>query len=92
MLCLGNQLSGVRQSPQRYHFINVPRLISTVIAGGFGGRSRDQLTANELELVTLVELRESVLIGQGLPFAERKANLLGHAQGLQVKRMGRDVA
>lgn len=80
------------KTPQRHHFINEARLISTVIAGAFGGRTRDQLSANELELVTLVELRESVLIGQGLPFAERKANLLGYAQGLQVKRLGRDAA
>jgi hypothetical protein len=78
--------------PQRHHFINEARLIGAVIADAFDGRTRDQLSASELELVTLVELRESVLIAQGMPFAERKANLLGCAQGLQVKRLGSDAA
>lgn len=80
------------KTPQRHHFINEARLINEVVAGAFAGRNRDQLSAGELELVTLAELRDTVLIGRGLSFAERKASLLAYVQGLQTKRLGRVAA
>ncbi|WP_437883537.1 KilA-N domain-containing protein [Pseudomonas sp. LRF_L74] len=80
------------KTPQRHHFINEARLINEVITGTFAGRDRDQLNARELEIVTLVELRDSVLIGQGLAYSERKANLLQYMQQLLSKRIGRDAA
>lgn len=78
--------------PQRHHFINEARLINEVITGSFAGRDRDQLGANELEIVTLVELRDSVLIGQGMAYAERKTSLLGYVQQLLRKQIGRSAA
>lgn len=78
--------------PQRHHFINEARLINEVITGSFAGRDRDQLDANELEIITLVELRDSVLIGQGLAYAERKTSLLGYVQQLLRKQIGRSAA
>lgn len=80
------------KTPQRHHFINEARLINEVITGTFAGRDRDQLTAHELEIVTLVELRDSVLIGQGLAYGERKTNLLQYVQRLLSKRIGSDAA
>ena len=55
------------KTPQRHHFINEARLINEVITGTFAGRNRDQLSAHELEVITLAELRDTVLIGQGMP-------------------------
>jgi len=78
--------------PQRHHFINEARLINEVITGSFAGRDRNQLDANELEIITLVELRDSVLIGQGLAYAERKTSLLGYVQQLLRKQIGRSAA
>lgn len=75
------------KTPQRHHFINEARLINEVITGAFAGRSRDQLSAAELEIVTLVELRDTALLGAGMSYAERKANLLGYAQTLQAKHL-----
>lgn len=80
------------KTPQRHHFINEARLINEVVAGAFAGRNRDQLSAGELELVTLAELRDTALIGRGLSFGERKASLLAYVQGLQTKRLGRVAA
>lgn len=77
---------------QRHHFINEARLINEVITGTFAGRDRDQLTAYKLEIVTLVELCDSVLIGQGLAYGERKTNLLQYVQQLLSKRIGRSAA
>ncbi|PKQ41128.1 DNA-binding protein [Pseudomonas sp. YY-1] len=80
------------KTPQRHHFINEARLINEVITGTFAGRDRDRLTAHELEIVTLVELRDSVLIGQGLAYGDRKTNLLQYVQQLLGKRIGSDAA
>lgn len=80
------------KTPQRHHFINEARLINEVITGVFAGRDRDQLGAHELEVITLAELRDTVLIGQGLPYAERKSNLLGYVRGLLGKQIGRNAA
>ena len=79
------------KTPQRHHFINEARLINEVITGTFAGRNRDQLSAHELEVITLAELRDTVLIGQGMPYAERKGNLLGYVRGLLGKQIGRDA-
>lgn len=89
-LALNCEAQGKR--PQRHHFINEARLINEVITGTFAGRDRDQLNAHELEIITLVELRDSVLIGQGLDYAARKANLLRYVQQLLSKQIGRSAA
>lgn len=80
------------KAPRPHYFINEARLINEVITGTFAGRDRDQLTAHELEIITLVELRDSVLIGQGLAYGERKTNLLQYVQQLLSKRIGRSAA
>lgn len=75
------------KAPARHHFINEARLINEVIAGSFAGRDRDQLSAAELEALTLAELRDTVLIGLGMPYAERKQNLLKYMRGLLGKSL-----
>ncbi|NER58949.1 KilA-N domain-containing protein [Pseudomonas sp. MAFF212428] len=79
------------KTPQRHHFINEARLINQVITGSFAGRDRDQLSAPELEIVTLAELRDTVLIGGGMAYAERRANLLLYVRELQSKHQ-REIA
>lgn len=80
------------KTPQRHHFINEAKLINQVITGQFAGRNRDQLTANELLLVTLIEIRDVLLIGQGKDFAARKASLLRYVQSLTAKHLRSDAA
>ncbi|MDV7211070.1 KilA-N domain-containing protein [Azotobacter beijerinckii] len=75
------------KTPKRYHFINEARLINEVITGAFAGRSREQLSVAELELVTLAEMRDSVLIASGMPHTERKASLLEYVRSLQTKHL-----
>ncbi|MNR54722.1 hypothetical protein D3C85_1749560 [compost metagenome] len=58
-----------------------------MITGAFAGRSRDQLSAAELQIDTLVELRDTALLGADMSYADRKANLLGYAQTLQTKHL-----
>lgn len=80
------------KAPQRHHFINEARLINQVITGQFAGRDRDQLSAQELLLVSLIEIRDVLLIGQGKDFDARKKALLRYIQSLRAKHLGRDVA
>lgn len=80
------------KTPQRHHFINEARLINQVITGAFAGRNRDLLSAGELELITLVEMRESVLIVAGLSFAERKVALAQYVRNQQGKHQRRIAA
>ncbi|PUB31200.1 KilA domain-containing protein [Pseudomonas sp. GV105] len=80
------------KTPQRHHFINEAKLINQVITGEFAGRNRDELTAHELLLVTLIEIRDVLLIGQGKDFAARKASLLRYVQSLTAKHLRSDAA
>lgn len=80
------------KTPQKHHFINESRLINQVVTGSFAGRDRDQLSAPELEIVTLAELRDTALIGGGMAYAERKANLLAYVRELQDKHQRRIAA
>lgn len=75
------------KTAQRHHFINENRLINEVATGAFAGRSRDQLNAAELEIVTLVELRAASLLAAGMTYAERKASLQDYAKRLQARRL-----
>lgn len=80
------------KTPQRHHFINEARLINEVITGAFSGRNRDLLSAGELELVTMVEIRDVLLMGQGLSFSERKVALLQYVRDQQSKHQRRIAA
>jgi hypothetical protein len=89
-LAIAHEESG--KTPQRHHFINEAKLINQVITGEFAGRNRDELTAHELLLVTLIEIRDVLLIGQGKDFAARKASLLRYVQSLTAKHLRSDAA
>ncbi|MEH6365557.1 KilA-N domain-containing protein [Pseudomonas marincola] len=80
------------KTAKAHHYINESRLINKVITGSFAGRDRDQLSERELEIVTLAELRDTALIGAGLAYAERKANLLCYVRELQSKHQRRVAA
>lgn len=80
------------KTPQRHHFINEARLINEVITGTFAGRNREQLNAHELEVITLVELRDTALLGKDMTYADRKANLLSYVQQLLGKQIGGKAA
>ncbi|WP_286974319.1 KilA-N domain-containing protein [Pseudomonas sp.] len=80
------------KTAKAHHYINESRLINKVITDSFTGRDRDQLSERELEIVTLAELRDTALIGAGLAYDERKANLLSYVRELQSKHQRRVAA
>lgn len=89
-LSITNESIGKTTKP--HHYMNEARLINEVITGAFKGRNRDQLTQGELELITLVENRDVLLIGQGKDFAERKSALSRYVRELQAKQQRRIAA
>ena len=89
-LAIAHEESG--KTPQRHHFINEAKLINQVITGQFAGRNRNELSAHELVLVTLMEIRDVLLIGQGKDSAARKASLLRYVQSLTAKHLRSNAA
>ncbi len=62
-----------------HHYINEARLINGVLSGQFSALDRERLSEADLSLLANLEVRNSVLIGCGLPYTERKMLLRQHA-------------
>lgn len=58
-----------------HHYINEARLVNWAISGEFKGLNRESLSGNELDLLAKLEVRNSVLLGRGLAYADRKQML-----------------
>lgn len=86
-LDITNQAKGKQTKP--YHYMNEARLLNEVLTGAFKGRNRDQLTLSELELVTLMETRDVLLLGQGKDFAARKIALVQYLEQLRDRSLQR---
>ncbi|MCE9681948.1 KilA-N domain-containing protein [Halomonas alkalisoli] len=80
-----------------YHYMNEAKLINGVLFGEFRRRDREAMTAAELNMVAMLEQRDTFLIGRGLDYQARKKALTQYAQQLQTKliqngRNGGEVA
>jgi hypothetical protein len=72
-LVITHQVIGKETKP--YHYMNEARLINEILTGVFQGRNRSQLTLSELQLITLLENRDVLLLGQGKDYTNRKVAL-----------------
>ena len=86
-LDITNQAKGKATKP--CHYMNEARLLNEVLTGAFKGRNRDELTLAELELVTLMETRDVLLLGQGKDFAARKIALVQYLEQLRDRSLQR---
>jgi len=73
VLQLQRQMQGKPIAP--HHFSNEARLINWALTGEFKGVDREQLSAGDLDLLANLEERNTVLMGCGLNYAERKKAL-----------------
>ncbi len=64
------------KATKAYHFMNESKLINGVLTGNYKGIDRDALPQAQLDLLARLEVRNSVLIGQGFDYQTRKASLL----------------
>lgn len=83
-LAITHQAIGKETKP--HHYMNEARLINEILTGVFQGRDRSQLTIPELELVTLMENRDVLLLGQGKSYSDRKAALTQYLGQLSDSR------
>ncbi len=67
------QLHG--KETKAHHYSNEARLINWALTGKFTSLDRASLSADELDLLLDLQKRNSVLIGAGMPYQDRKESL-----------------
>ena len=68
-------LQRLGKSCSSHHFINEARMINWVLMGKFGKIDRDGLSSGDLDLLAKLENMDTVLIGCGASYDERKKEL-----------------
>lgn len=89
MLNLSRQADGKHTAA--HHYINEAKLINWAFCGSFMPIKRDALSAKELRLLELLEAQDMLLLGRGMPYAERKQVLTTFATQ-QRQRMALPLA
>ena len=67
----------------KHHYSNEARLINWALTGEFKAIDRDKLPIHELDILTQLEERNTVLIGRGLGYDDRKKILEQYAIDLR---------
>jgi hypothetical protein len=78
------QRESVGKACANYHFTNEALMVNEVVFGERKSIDRDALSAEDLARLAKVEMRNTLLIGQGLDYAERKAKLVEYVETLSV--------
>lgn len=71
-----------------HHFMNEHKLVNSLLSGEYKGLDRESLTTYQLDLLAYLELRNAVLIGMGMVYAERKGALKVAALEFSAQRHG----
>jgi hypothetical protein len=58
-----------------HHYTNEARLVNWALAGKFTGLDRDAMPSGDLDLLAHLEIRNTLMIAQGLLYERRKAEL-----------------
>lgn len=69
-----------------HHYINEARAVNFALTGSFTGIDRDMLPLDELDLLAKLEVRDVLLIGKGLDYQQRKADLCQFAADWRAAR------
>lgn len=77
------QREQVGKETQDHHYSNEARMINFVLVGEFCGLDRNNLNADELDLLAKLEEKNAVLLASGLGYENRKASLLLFAAQLR---------
>ena len=80
---MNDTLKEIRESAgkatQSHHYQNEARMINAVLAGKHGKLDRNTLSSADLVLMAELQRLNAVLIGQNLPYQDRKAILMDRA-------------
>jgi hypothetical protein len=58
-----------------HHYTNEARLVNWALAGEFKGLDRERMTTQELDLLAFLEIRNTLMLAQGIEYDRRKAQL-----------------
>jgi hypothetical protein len=67
-----------------HHFMTEAKVVNFAICGEFHGLDRDQMSIEDLDLLARLEIRNTVMLARGLPYAERKEALKACADAWRV--------
>ena len=83
ILVMARQVQG--KDTKKHHFANEARLINWVAKGEFKGLDRDQLTKEELKIISMLETKNIFLLARGMDYQERKQELQNYYTELTTK-------
>lgn len=63
-----------------HHYTNEARLVNWALAGKFTGLDRDAMPIGDLDLLAHLEIRNTLMIAQGVVYDQRKSKLLEQAK------------
>jgi hypothetical protein len=63
-----------------HHYTNEARLVNWALVGAFTGLDRDAMPTDQLDLLAHLEVRNTIMIAQGLVYEQRKAQLQEQAK------------
>lgn len=71
---------------EAYHYSNEARLVNWALTGKFQSVDRDALPADQLDLLSYLQERNTVLIGRGLEYDQRKPIVKQYAMDWRMNR------
>lgn len=63
-----------------HHYMNEHKLINSLLTGEYKGMDREGMSMYELDFLAHFEIRNTILIAQGMDYAKRKAILIDDAK------------
>ena len=72
---------------QHFHYANEAKLVNWALCGEFTGLNRNNLSAQELDLLAHLEERNAVLLGRGINREQRQPMLKQYAMEWRMKRV-----
>lgn len=72
---------------QHFHYANEAKLVNWALCGEFTGLNRNNLTAQELDLLAHLEERNAVLLGRGINREQRQPMLKQYAMDWRMKHV-----
>lgn len=81
--------TAIGKATNDYHYMNEHKLINSLLTGEYKGMDRESMTLHEMDFLAHFEIRNTILIGQGMDYATRKAILISEAKAWKaVNRPG----
>lgn len=76
---LQEKRAAIGKKTEGRHYSNEARMINAVLTNRFAGLDRNTLSASDLQLMADLQRYNAILIGQDMPYQNRKAILMDRA-------------